>query len=200
MLKVPFAAKISSNGQPYWLPFDEQVQELETSLVTIPRLSPLVFESVSFFNKASYPLLPGAMHVQRNGTYMGSQRLSYTASGAPLELSLGAEGEIRMTRSPITISKKSDSILDPKQYIQRANKVVLVNTSEKVKTVEVRENIPVSKNKDITVRIQKQTTTGYTFDEKQGFLTWKVELEPGATKTLELHFYVRLPDNWKTGE
>jgi hypothetical protein len=68
-------------------------------------------------------------------------------------------------------------------------------------TIELRENVPVSKIDDVKVEIVAgQTSAGYALDRERGFITWSVPLQRGEWHTIDLAYTIHLPDNWQVGD
>lgn len=64
-----------------------------------------------------------------------------------------------------------------------------------ISTVTVLDQLPVSKEPEIEVSLEKATPepSGLREHEKPGVLSWKLELDPGERKTIEFAFSVSYP-------
>lgn len=196
-LRVPKKVDILSNGHPYWIPLDEHSTKTKQTWVTIPKISPYVYQTISFSNPSPYPILRGDIQIQRNGTFMGKHPIAYTSTGEPIEISLGSDTQYRVEYEPIIQKKKSKGVFDFSKYLNRAFRITITNLTNQKQRIEVRDQIPVSKHEKISVSIGDKTTNGYRLDEKQGFLFWELELEESQTKVLELYYKIKIPDEWK---
>ncbi|MAA77721.1 MAG: hypothetical protein CL916_00560 [Deltaproteobacteria bacterium] len=196
-LEVPKKVDIVSNGHPYWVPLDEHSAKAKQTWVTIPKISPYVYQTISFFNPSPYPILKGKIQVQRNGTFMGHHPLPYTATGEPIEVSLGSDTRYRVEYEPIVLKKKNKGMFDFNKYLDRAFRITITNLTDQKQSIEVRDQIPVSKHEKINVEMGEKTTAGYTIDNKQGLLSWDLELEASQTKVLELYYKIQIPDEWR---
>ena len=163
--------------------------------IVVPRVSPLVYEGISMDNIAPYPLLSGTVHIQNNGSYMGTHPISYTGTGEPIELAIAQLPEIKVVRTTLH-DKRTSQILGKNKNIQRAYEIKISNNSKVDRTLEIRENLPVSKHQDIVVKVATETTPKYKFDEKLGFLTWNPTIKAGQTKTFVLSYQVTIPSDW----
>lgn len=196
-LSVPKKVDILSNGHPYWVPLDEHSTKTKQRWVTIPKISPYVYQTISFFNPSPYPILHGDIQIQRNGTFMGKHPIPYTSSGEPIEVSLGTDSQYRVEYEPIVQKTKEKGVFDFSKYLQRAFRITVTNLTDQKRSIEVREQIPVSKHEKIDVMLRKETTSGYKIDQEQGFLHWDIDLEASETKVLELHYKIKIPEEWK---
>lgn len=197
VLKLPRRVTIVADGRPSWFPIDELSTKARSSLVAVPALSPSVYQVASFSNPAAFPLLEGVVHVHRGRTFVGDDRLEFKAPGEPIELSLGVDDELWLDRQDILAIQKEAGFLSGDQTIAQAWRTLLKNRSDRDVVVELREQIPVSKNADIKVTIEeKGTSPGFVVDAVRGHLTWKVSLKKGATESRDLAFGIAFPKDW----
>ena len=75
--------------------------------------------------------------------------------------------------------------------VEYGYETAVTNGFEKPVTVVVKDQVPVSENKDISVDVLE--LSGAEQDKENGLLSWKVELEPAQTKTLKLAYKVSRP-------
>ncbi|MCA9561076.1 MAG: DUF4139 domain-containing protein, partial [Myxococcales bacterium] len=149
-------------------------------------------------NPAPYPLLAGRLHTWRGGTFVGTQDLEHTGPGAPLEASLGTDGAFRVTREVLEDRTREPGFLSSTRTLPRAYALTVRSTAAAPATIEVQENIPVSKVDAVKVELSKKTTTdGYALDPLTGLLTWPVEVRPGGDATVKVGYRIQLPDDWK---
>jgi len=197
MLTLPGRVTIHADGRPYWMPVDTVTTQAESRLITLPKMSPYVYQVVRLKNPAAYPLLAGRVHAHRSGSYIGDTEMEYKAPGEPMEISLGIDEEIRVERKAHRHGDRSASLLGSTKHIDRSWRFRLTSTSRKAVRVEVRENIPVSKTEEVRVEIVKDRTTGgYEIDAHRGFMTWTVEVPPGKEKAVDLAWTIHLPESW----
>ncbi|RME21214.1 MAG: mucoidy inhibitor MuiA family protein [Deltaproteobacteria bacterium] len=197
-LVMPRRVTVLADGRPYWMPLDSTSTRARAVLVTIPKLRPVVYQVARFKNPAPYPLLAGRAHVYRRGAYQGDVRIKYTAPGEPMEVSLGTDGRFRVERRELKDKDRGPGFFSSTKHIERAYRIMIHSSSRRRHQVEVVENIPVSKIEDVKVELQrKRTTPGFSLDEQRGFLTWKLLMDPGADKGVELAYTIHLPEDWK---
>jgi uncharacterized protein (TIGR02231 family) len=197
VLKLPRRVTVRADGRPYWFPVDDLTTKAKSSLVAVPALSPYVYQVAAWSNPAAFPLIEGTVHVYRGRTFVGDATLDYRAPGEPIELSLGLDEEIMLERQDILHLHKEAGFFADDKTIARSWRTILHNRSDGDVTVELREQIPVSKNADIKVQIeQKVTTAGFGLDAVRGHLTWKVTLKKGAKEERDLAFAIALPKDW----
>jgi uncharacterized protein (TIGR02231 family) len=197
MLKLKSRATVHADGRPYWFPIEEVSTAGKSTLVAEPSLSPYVYEVVELANPAPFPLMAGRVHVFRGATFVGDVDGEYRAPGEPFEVSLGLDEEVALERQDLLKQKREAGLLSGTQTIAHAYRTILHNRSDNDVTVEIREQIPVSKSADIEVKIDDaQTASGYALDKLRGHLVWKVALSKGATEKKDIAFTIGLPKDW----
>ncbi|MCA9548366.1 MAG: DUF4139 domain-containing protein, partial [Myxococcales bacterium] len=197
-LTLPHKADIAADGRPYWAPVDSRSTRGEVKLVAVPKKTPYVYQVVAFENPAPYPLMAGRVHTWRNGTFVGDTWLEHKGPGAPIEASLGIDEAFRAEREVIKDSSRDPGFLSSTRTLPRELAFTLKSRTRTAATVELRENIPVSKVDDIKVKLDKeQTTKGYALDSLTGLLTWPVKLSGNGEAEVKLGYRIELPEDWK---
>ena len=51
---------------------------------------------------------------------------------------------------------------------------------------------------DVKVELEPKTTAGFELRRDDGIATWKLDLAPGASKTVDLAFHVDVPSSYDT--
>lgn len=195
---LPNRVDIRSDGRPYWVPIDRIRASGEARYVAVPKRSGHVYRLVRFDNPARYPLLAGRLHTWRGGSYVGTQDLEHTGPGAPIEASLGIDGSLRIERVVVDDRTREPGFLSSTRTLPRAFAFVIRSSARAAATVEIRENLPVSKVDDVKVRIDaKKTTAGYDFSPLTGLVTWQAKVPAGGEATVKLGYTIALPEDWK---
>ncbi len=198
VLKLPKKVTVRADGRPYWFPVDDLNTKATSSLVAVPSLSPYVFQVAAFANPASFPLMAGTVHVFRGPTFVGNEAFAYRAPGEPLEVSLGIDEEVALERKDLVKEQRDGPFFSGDKTIGQAWRTILHNRSEGDLSVEVREQIPVTKTADVVVTVESdKTAPGYTLDKVRGHLAWKVPIKRNATETRDLAFTIALPKEWQ---
>ncbi|HEY6477792.1 MAG TPA: mucoidy inhibitor MuiA family protein [Polyangia bacterium] len=201
VLSLPHRVTVVADGRPIWVPVDVVEGPAASKLVATPKLDTHVFQVVALKNPADYPLLEGRIRSYRGGSYVGDTQLRYQGLGAPFEVSLGVDDDLSVDRQVIQEQDRDPSLLSSTKHIVRAYRTKLTNRAASgTETIELRENVPVSKVDDVKVEIVAgQTSAGYALDRERGFITWSVPLQRGEWHTIDLAYTIHLPDSWQVG-
>lgn len=196
-LVVPQRVTIKAHGQPYWVPVSRSKTTAKVSLVATPKLSPYVFRVARFKVPTAHPLPEGELNVSVDGVVIGRQRSPYRSAGEPVELSLGLDERLLVTREPLKRTDEEGGLLDDEQTLSRSYQLTLKSFAEEALKVELLENVPISERRDIKVALDPKTSKGYTLDGETGFLSWQVKLPAMAEERRRFGYLVKLPDDWK---
>ena len=197
-LKLPHRATVRADGRPYWMPVDETRAPATARRIAWPKVSTYVYRAVKLDNPAAYPLMAGKLNTFRGDAYMGATALAHTAPGAPMEVSLGIDDSFKVERSVMHEQDRAPKLFEGRRRFERHYRIRVFNQTTAKGTVEVRENIPVSKDEHIQVAMDKKVTTrGVMLDEHQGFVTFEVPVQKGADQAVDLAYTISLPEDWQ---
>jgi uncharacterized protein (TIGR02231 family) len=198
VLTLPHPVNVVADGRPVWAPVDVVETQAAVKLVATPKLDEHVYQVAALKNPAAYPLLEGRVRSYRGGSYVGDSRLRHQGVGAPFEISLGIDEELKVERKTLDDKDKSAGFFSSTKHIFRGYRNKLTNRAAGPETVELRENIPVSKIDDVKVELlAKPTTAGYQLDAARGFITWTIKLVNGEWRNVDLAYAIHLPDSWQ---
>jgi len=198
VLTLPHPVTVVADGRPLWAPVDVVETQATVKLVATPKLDEHVYQLAALKNPAAYPLLEGRVRSYRGGSYVGDSRLRHRGVGAPFEVSLGIDEELKVERQTRDDKDQSAGFLSSTKHIVRGYRNKLTNRAAGPETIELRESIPVSKIDDVKVEVLgASTTSGYQLDAARGFITWSVTLVSGEWRTVDLGYAIHLPDSWQ---
>jgi uncharacterized protein (TIGR02231 family) len=198
VLTLPHPVTVVADGRPLWAPVDVVETQAVVKLVATPKLDEHVYQIAALKNPAAYPLLEGRVRSYRHGSYVGDSRLRHQGVGAPFEVSLGIDEELKVERKTLDDMDKSAGLLSSTKHIVRGTRTKLTNRAGGPETIELREHIPVSKIDDVKVELlAKATTAGYQLDAARGFVTWSLNLVNAEWRNVDLGYAIHLPDSWQ---
>lgn len=128
--------------------------------------------------------------VYLKGMYNGRTELDPMSGKEKTEITLGREEHVRISRKEIS-RKKSTTLLKGQKVTEYVFETRVSNTSDREITLTLRDQIPVSRNKEIIVELRE--SGGAELDAETGFLTKKITLSGGQTVSVPLSYKVSLP-------
>ena len=198
-LQVNGPASVSGDGTPARLFVASTTLSAAFAWKTVPRQVPFVFRVADLVNAAPFPLLPGEVDLFRSGAYLGRVPLERVAEGARFHLSFGLEEGIRVKRVVLEEIVRDEGLFKSARRFRYAYRFEVENHLPRPAQVELAEQVPVSELTDVEVGLEEKTTPGFTRNLEDGILTWKLPLEAGEKRTLQLAFHVDVPQDYATG-
>ena len=128
--------------------------------------------------------------VYLKGMYNGRTELDPMSGKEKTEITLGREERVRISRKEIS-RKKSTTLLKGQKVTEYVYETRVSNTSDREITLILKDQIPVSRNKEIMVELRD--SGGAELDAETGFLTKKITLSGGQTVSIPLSYKVSLP-------
>ena len=160
----------------------------------VPKKEKKVFLVAHVSNWLDYNLMDGEVNLYYEGTYTGKTAFSLASTEDTLNLSLGVDKGITVSRTQVKdFSKKQ--ILSDKKSVATAFDITIRNNKKFPIHMVLEDQIPLSTDKDIT--IENPSYDGATLDETTGKLTWKLDLAPAKDKKLKLSYTVKYPKTYR---
>jgi uncharacterized protein (TIGR02231 family) len=185
---------IPSDNQAHRVAISSGTHPAELSLVVVPRLSPAGYIEAKIQYKGEQPLLAGPVQLFRDSDLAGQAYLSYTAPGETLTLGFGQDERIKAER--VRQKQSSGGGWTGKDHVQYAWAIKVSNFHQGPRTVEVREQLPRSRQDAIKVTaLQVEPKAEPEDPAKPGLLTWKLDLKAGQSQTLKLGYEVKWPED-----
>ncbi|MEK7766559.1 MAG: mucoidy inhibitor MuiA family protein, partial [bacterium] len=123
-------------------------------LVSVPRLAQAAFIEATVSYGGDQPLLPGPANLFRGAEFTGTTALHAIGPGETFPLGFGQDGNVKVERK-LLAQQGTDA---PKWFTKAFRKYRWVTTLKSghagVRTIEVREQMPRSRQKDIVVEVQ----------------------------------------------
>jgi len=184
---------------PYTIESDNQASVITMSTIvipvgyqyhTIPKVNTNAYLIARINDWEQYNFLAGQLSVVLDGTYIGSSLLDLGDADEILELSLGIDKSVSITRQRNTdyIDKR---FLSKRQTESVGWKTIIKNNKEQAINIKVLDQVPVSTNDDIEVDITELSRAH--LNEENGICTWELSLNPNEQRQLDLKYQVKYP-------
>ncbi len=194
IFRVPKKENIAGNGQSHKTTI--AVKEFKPSLEyhTVPKLSAHAFLKATVTNSTGILFLRGLVNVFSGPDYVGSTRLPLVAPDEKLELQLGVDERIKVSRELITHSRKDEGVFKKNRKLIYGYLIKLENYTTKTQTIYVQDQLPVSQDEKIKVeRLALEPDPLPEKPEDKGILAWKVHLKPREKSQILIDFSVEFP-------
>ncbi|MGC4893688.1 mucoidy inhibitor MuiA family protein [Micromonospora sp. DT31] len=139
-------------------------------------------------NTSDHTLLPGPAAVFHGADFVAATRLATWAPGEETELALGVDDRLRVERK-LHRRAETRATLGSTRRREVEYRITVANHTPRSASVEVRDQVPVSRDEAVVVR---ETTVAPPPAERTelGELTWRLALAPGDSGEITLGFRV----------
>jgi len=187
-LQTPYSIETSGNGRSveigsYELPAKfvyKSVRKLEKDVFLVAEISE--WEGIN--------LLEGKANVFFEGKYVGEAYIDPRRAGEEMLVSLGRDKNVIVTRVRgkdfVSKSAFGSNTKASREWVLTAR-----NLKKQSVTLVLEDQVPVSVNKSIVV--EAVNISGATMNKDTGKLEWTLELEPAASKSLNVKYEVTYP-------
>lgn len=156
----------------------------------IPKIEKDAFLQANILNWEKYNLLDGEANVFFEDTYIGKTLLDLRSASDTLQLSLGRDKKVVVSREKIKDFSEKRYLGKKKEETRAWKTIVKNNKSQEIKIILI-DQVPVSTMDEIEVNILKQT--GAKYNTENGEVKWEFKLQPSDKKELELRYLVKYP-------
>jgi uncharacterized protein (TIGR02231 family) len=176
------------------LALGQQVFTAKLDYATVPKLVPEVHRRASIRYAGDIPMLPGTLSTFVGSDFRGAGATPAVVPGEALRLSFGDDERLKVSRQ--LVSRKIET-LGLRQRTTRYHfhfRIAVSNYSGQTRTVELRDQLPVSELEKVEVDVV-ELTPGSTEDPLAGpgIRSWSLEIPDGEEKTVDLQFTVTAP-------
>jgi len=185
-------ATIYSDNSPQKIPVTTLDLDAELTYRATPKLRPTAFLDAAVRNTSDYPLLPGQMNVFVDRVFIATSRLVHTMPDESFNLALGAEEALAITYKQVRRFTEQIGLMAKSTRTTYEYLTTLTNNKAAPVALTVSDQVPVSRNDKITVKVQAPPARDARPDA-EGKLEWTLELAPGETRELPLKFTIEHP-------
>lgn len=191
---------------PYTIPGNgkEQIIDLQTKETSAeykyycaPKLDTETYLLAEISDWQKLNLLSGKANITYEGTYVGESQIDASSTQQKLTLTLGSDKRVSVKREKMQ-DFSSIKFLgnDTKQAF--TYKLTVRNSQNKAIKMVLKDQYPISMQKEIEVELLAKETTPWTANKEDlGVITWEEELKAGETKTYQMSYTVKYPKGRK---
>ena len=189
-IAVPY--DIPGNGKEKLIDLKSYDIKADFKYYSIPKLSDETYLIATLSDYEKYNLLPGEATVTFNNTFVGRTRLRPNDTESQISLTLTTDPRISVKREKqkdfCSTKHVGNSTTVTQSYL-----ITVKNNQSKAAKLTLKEQYPISNDKDIEVK-DVTVTPKATYDKTDiGVVTWDLELQPGETRTFTVTYTVKHP-------
>lgn len=189
-ISVPY--DIPGNGKEQLIDLKSYNIKAEYKYYSAPKLSDETYLIATLSDYEQYNLLPGYATVTFDNTFVGKTFLRPNATEEHISLTLTTDPRIsvkREKRSEYCSTKHVGSTTT----VTQSYRITVKNNQTKAVKLTLKEQYPLSSNKDIEVKLEEVKPAATYNKTETGVLTWDVELKAGETQTFVVTYSVKYP-------
>ncbi|MHA6762881.1 DUF4139 domain-containing protein [Streptacidiphilus sp. PAMC 29251] len=189
---------VPSDGAWHTVPVLEFPVGTALEHICVPAVDTRVYAAVLLDNSSRHALLAGAAEVSVDGAHLMTVQLPTLAPGEHRRVGIGVVESIQVARR-VQTKESTAGLRGGTTVVEQSIEIDLANRLGRPVTVEVRERVPVSDDKDVRVEEQSATPPWKAVPPEQdeqhrrGMRVWRITLAPHARQRLNGGYEIRLP-------
>ncbi len=187
-IKVPY--DIPADNKHYTINIQESSLPATYEYYCAPKIDREAFLLARITGWENLNLLSGEINLFFEGTYVGKSTLNVRNTRDTLDLSLGRDKGIVVTRTKLK-DFTEQKMIGSNIRETRTWEVTVRNSKKQALNLRIEDQLPISMNKDIV--IEDQQYSGGSYDKESGKVVWKMNLAPSEEKKLRLSFAIKYP-------
>ena len=189
-ISVPY--DIPGNGKEQLIDLKSYDIKADYKYYSAPKLSDETYLIADLSDYEQYNLLPGYATVTFENTFVGRTFLRPNVTEEHISLTLTTDPRISVKREKMS-NYCSTKHMGNTTTVTQAYQITVKNNQTKSVKLTLKEQYPISNNKDIEVKLGDVTPAATYNKEDIGVLTWDVELKAGETRTFTVSYSVKYP-------
>ncbi|MDZ8221953.1 mucoidy inhibitor MuiA family protein [Nostoc sp. ChiVER01] len=189
--KLNGGGNIPSDGAPHKTTIFNDDYPCSFDYVAMPRLVSFAYLQANVKNNPNgATLLPGKANIFRDNVFIGITQLENIAPGQEFKLNLGIDEGFKIERDLVErlVDKR---LIGNQRRITYSYRLFITNLLEKEVNLKLTEQLPVSRNEQIKVRLSRsnpQIQLG-----EMGLLEWQLTLSPQERREVYYQFIIEHP-------
>ena len=188
--EIKLAYNVPSDGKTHFVAV--QTKEIPATYVhfSAPKMDKDAFLVAKINNWDELNLAAGSANIYFDGTFVGESFIDPSNSSDTLDLTLGRDKNMVVTRVKQK-DKTKEKLIGEDKVKTVTYEITVRNTKSSSSNFNLQDQIPVSQTKDIVVALVE--STGGELEETSGIVNWKFNLKPKETKKVIITYTVKFP-------
>jgi len=175
-LKLPYT--IPSDGKPHMMAIGKEDIDATFEHYIVPKLDKDAFLMARLTDWEELNLLPGLANIYYDGTYVGQTRINPAVMSDTLDLALGRDKGIFVTRKKLNDDEKL-RVFTNEKLRTITYEISLKNFKSTEIHVKIEDHIPIAQDQEIKIELIENETADY--NKETGVLKWDKSIEGKET-------------------
>ncbi len=190
--KIAVPYNIPGNGNEQLVDLMNYNLEAEYNYYCAPKLSTETYLIATLDGLEKYNLLSGPATVTFNNTFVGETYLNPNSTQDKVTLTLATDPRVTVKRE-LQRDYSSTKHIGSTTTETRSYLITVRNNQNRNAKLTLKEQYPISNDKDIEVKLVEVKPTATYNKEDIGVLTWELDLSAGETRTYAVTYSVKYP-------
>jgi hypothetical protein len=195
-LRVELAATCPSGKERRRIGFGSTQYPARIEYLLRPAARDHAFGRVTVVNAENSPLIAGPASIFLGDIFSGETKIQTTPAGGKLVLDLGAEPAIKSARRTRTTVRTEGILTKEDVHVVEAT-IEVENHLEYLVELEIQDQVPISQDARIKVRLMRTAPKDAELDELTGILTFKLRLSAGARAEVVIVYEIEAPKDYE---
>jgi uncharacterized protein (TIGR02231 family) len=182
---------IAADGKMHKVLINQKEVPMIMEFAAVPKVCTDAFLMAKVTGWEDMNIMPGNARLYFDGGYVGEMYLDASTTSDTLNVNLGRDKTIAITRKKIKEDVKEKIFADDKVET-RTIEIVVRNTKNVPVEIVLEDQIPIATGTN-EIRVDLFESDGATLDVATGKLTWKVKLKVKDTKKITFTYQIRYP-------
>jgi uncharacterized protein (TIGR02231 family) len=193
--RIPGRVSVPADNSKHRFVLHQQRLGVALSARSAPRFDRRAFLYAELDYAGENPLLPGPWHLQRDGSYVGTQHNEALRPGQHISLAFGADEAIEVAYRQLKDERARQGLINREQRLERRYRIEATNHHQRPLPVTLFDQIPVARDEAIKVTLLEEGTapSEQDVDDRPGVLAWEATLKPQQKQTIDFGYAVSYP-------
>lgn len=192
--RLPGKASVPADNAAHKLGVAAIALKADLDYEAAPKLLPAAFLTARVTNSSDYPILPGAMNVFLDGTFVAASSLRGVMPGEKFDLALGADEGLTVRRKLNNRLTEDTGLVNKGRRLTYDFTLTVQNNKPATVKLVLIDQLPVSRHEKIVVK-QLAPDEREVKPASDGTLKWNLSLKPGEKRELPLKFTIEYPND-----
>jgi len=184
---------IASDGRAHKVMINQKTVPMLLAFAAVPKLCKDAFLQAKIVGWEDLNIIPGSARLYFDGTYVGEMYLDANSNSDTLNVNLGRDKSIIITRKKIK-EKFKVKFIDNEKVETRTIELMVRNTKNINLEIELEDQIPIVQGTE-EIKVKLINSDDAELDELTGKLKWRVKLGVKDTKKITFTYEIRYPKN-----
>lgn len=181
---------IPADKKPYYIDIKTAELSAQYKYLSIPKIDSDAFLLARITGWEDLNLVNGPVHIFNQNRYVGQSYLDIRNLSDTLDISLGRDPSIVVTRDKVQGDSKS-MLLGSSKKVSAKYTINVRNNHSKAIPIEIRDQVPISNDKDISVELTD--LGGADLEKSSGLISWMQEIPAKSNRSFSFGFAIKYP-------